>query len=403
MTTQLCFDPGAIGAWLAARRAEGLALPVHLGVPGVAEPHKLLAISARIGVADTHRFLTKNVRFVARLVRPAASTGPTACSRAWRRSSRTRRRGSPTSTCTRSTRSRRPRPGDSGSWPLAVGGGRQRFVTAACAVRCGLLRWARENVCAEGTDTVVPDGQRRRSASLNAFRRDRPSSRGLLIDPASIGCPGGAGGSRRGGRTIRGRIARATAHPAGSTRRCSPSAAPRRVRGASRGTGTRVSPGACRRGSARNPPPSDRRRATRSAPRPPRRHPTDDEPQSWDRVVRASARPRGRDARRACRPRFGEARAHSVAIFLDAFEPCGGLRTRPAPRACRPVRRGACPLGRDPRMPSMRWTGRGPASDVRAVSSRLRPRRPAADRRRPCGSPSTTAQDLRSLRSLGPD
>jgi len=69
MTTQLCFDPGAIGTWLAARRAEGIALPVHVGIPGVAEPHKLLAISARIGVADTHRFLTKNIRFVALLMR----------------------------------------------------------------------------------------------------------------------------------------------------------------------------------------------------------------------------------------------------------------------------------------------------------------------------------------------
>jgi len=69
MTTQLCFDPTAIGSWLRARRADGLALPVHIGLPGVAEPHKLLAITARIGVADTHRFLTKNARFVARLVR----------------------------------------------------------------------------------------------------------------------------------------------------------------------------------------------------------------------------------------------------------------------------------------------------------------------------------------------
>ncbi len=69
MTTQLCFDPGAIATWLAARRSEGLELPAHVGVPGVAEPHKLLAISARIGVADTHRFLTKNIRFVARLMR----------------------------------------------------------------------------------------------------------------------------------------------------------------------------------------------------------------------------------------------------------------------------------------------------------------------------------------------
>jgi methylenetetrahydrofolate reductase (NADPH) len=69
MTTQLCFDPGAIASWIAARRAEGLELPVHVGVPGVAEPHRLMAISARIGVADTHRFLSKNIRFVARLMR----------------------------------------------------------------------------------------------------------------------------------------------------------------------------------------------------------------------------------------------------------------------------------------------------------------------------------------------
>ena len=78
MTTQLCFDPGAIATWIAVRRGEGLDLPVHVGVPGVAEPHKLLAISARIGVADTHRFLTKNLRFVARLVRSGGFYRPDA-------------------------------------------------------------------------------------------------------------------------------------------------------------------------------------------------------------------------------------------------------------------------------------------------------------------------------------
>jgi len=77
MTTQLCFDPGAIATWLAARRQEGIALPVHVGVPGVAEPHKLLAISARIGVADTHRYLSKNTRFVARLIRSGGFYRPT--------------------------------------------------------------------------------------------------------------------------------------------------------------------------------------------------------------------------------------------------------------------------------------------------------------------------------------
>jgi methylenetetrahydrofolate reductase (NADPH) len=69
ITTQLCFDPAAISGWIAARRAEGISLPVHVGVPGVAEPQKLLTIAARIGVADTHRFLVKNVRFVTRLIR----------------------------------------------------------------------------------------------------------------------------------------------------------------------------------------------------------------------------------------------------------------------------------------------------------------------------------------------
>jgi methylenetetrahydrofolate reductase (NADPH) len=69
MTTQLCFDPGAIKSWLADRRAEGIDLPVHVGLPGVAEPQRLLAISARIGVADTHRFLIKNTAFIARLIR----------------------------------------------------------------------------------------------------------------------------------------------------------------------------------------------------------------------------------------------------------------------------------------------------------------------------------------------
>jgi methylenetetrahydrofolate reductase (NADPH) len=69
LTTQLCFDPVAIARWIADRRADGLTLPIHVGVPGVAEPQKLLTIAARIGVADTHRFLAKNLRFVTRLVR----------------------------------------------------------------------------------------------------------------------------------------------------------------------------------------------------------------------------------------------------------------------------------------------------------------------------------------------
>ena len=70
MTTQMCFDPGAIGRFIAERRAAGIELPVHIGLPGVAEVHKLAMISARIGVKDSKRFLSKNVRLVGQLMRP---------------------------------------------------------------------------------------------------------------------------------------------------------------------------------------------------------------------------------------------------------------------------------------------------------------------------------------------
>ena len=69
MTTQMCFDPVAIGSWLRARRADGIALPAILGIPGAAEPQRLLSIATRIGVRDSRRFVMKNARFVARMVR----------------------------------------------------------------------------------------------------------------------------------------------------------------------------------------------------------------------------------------------------------------------------------------------------------------------------------------------
>ncbi len=77
MTTQLCFDPRAIAGFIAARRVEGVALPVKLGIPGVAEVAKLMAISVRIGVRDTRRFLMKNSRFVGQLLTSGGVYRPT--------------------------------------------------------------------------------------------------------------------------------------------------------------------------------------------------------------------------------------------------------------------------------------------------------------------------------------
>src|SRR3954467_7477100 len=42
MTTQMCFNPGALSSWLVRMRAAGITLPVHLGVLGVADLTKLM-------------------------------------------------------------------------------------------------------------------------------------------------------------------------------------------------------------------------------------------------------------------------------------------------------------------------------------------------------------------------
>ena len=58
-------------------RAAGIHLAVHLGVPGVTELSKLMKIAARIGVADSARYLKKNRQMVGHLINPG-SFGPEA-------------------------------------------------------------------------------------------------------------------------------------------------------------------------------------------------------------------------------------------------------------------------------------------------------------------------------------
>lgn len=77
VTTQMDFDTKAIAAWVHARRTEGFDRAVIVGVPGVADPQKLLNIAARIGVKDAKRFLVKNLRFVTGLARSGGFYKPT--------------------------------------------------------------------------------------------------------------------------------------------------------------------------------------------------------------------------------------------------------------------------------------------------------------------------------------
>jgi methylenetetrahydrofolate reductase (NADPH) len=74
--TQMSFNPGAIATWIGQMRAAGMTLPIHLGTPGVAELTKLMTISARIGVADSARYLKKNRSIVGHLIK--GSFGPDA-------------------------------------------------------------------------------------------------------------------------------------------------------------------------------------------------------------------------------------------------------------------------------------------------------------------------------------
>jgi methylenetetrahydrofolate reductase (NADPH) len=60
MTTQMSFNPHAVAAWVSRVRRAGIVLPMHLGIPGVVGLRKLTSIAARIGVADSARYLMKH-------------------------------------------------------------------------------------------------------------------------------------------------------------------------------------------------------------------------------------------------------------------------------------------------------------------------------------------------------
>ena len=59
-STQMCFDAEVIEAWLRKERAEGLTLPVHLGVSGVVDKAKLMTMGVRIGLGASLGYLKKN-------------------------------------------------------------------------------------------------------------------------------------------------------------------------------------------------------------------------------------------------------------------------------------------------------------------------------------------------------
>ncbi|HZO63305.1 MAG TPA: methylenetetrahydrofolate reductase [Gaiellaceae bacterium] len=74
VTTQLCFDPDAVLAWIRTIRSRGIDLPVFAGIPGIVDRAKLLEISMRVGVGPSVSFLRKQggLRNLLRLSRSSA-------------------------------------------------------------------------------------------------------------------------------------------------------------------------------------------------------------------------------------------------------------------------------------------------------------------------------------------
>ncbi len=77
VTSQMDFDTALISRWVRGLRAEGFGPDIVIGVPGVADPQKLLNVAARIGVKDAKRFLVKNLRFVTGMARSGGFYKPT--------------------------------------------------------------------------------------------------------------------------------------------------------------------------------------------------------------------------------------------------------------------------------------------------------------------------------------
>jgi methylenetetrahydrofolate reductase (NADPH) len=69
LVTQICFDAGALAGWVREIRAEGVDLPVVVGLPGVVERRRLAEISLKAGVGASLAYLRKHGRQLATLAR----------------------------------------------------------------------------------------------------------------------------------------------------------------------------------------------------------------------------------------------------------------------------------------------------------------------------------------------
>ncbi|MFE1310622.1 5,10-methylenetetrahydrofolate reductase [Streptomyces sp. NPDC058755] len=70
IVSNLCFDPRALGDWIARIRGRDVPLPVHVGVAGPVQRAKLLSMATKIGVGESTRFLTRHASWFLRFAAP---------------------------------------------------------------------------------------------------------------------------------------------------------------------------------------------------------------------------------------------------------------------------------------------------------------------------------------------
>ena len=70
IVSNLCFDPVLVRKWVVRVRRRGVALPMYVGMAGIADAARLLRISAQIGVGESARFVRQHANWFLRIVRP---------------------------------------------------------------------------------------------------------------------------------------------------------------------------------------------------------------------------------------------------------------------------------------------------------------------------------------------
>ncbi len=70
IVSNVCFDRRVIVDWVARVRRRGVTLPIHVGVPGLADGARLLRISRRIGIGESARFLRWHSSWLLRMLVP---------------------------------------------------------------------------------------------------------------------------------------------------------------------------------------------------------------------------------------------------------------------------------------------------------------------------------------------